>query len=92
MDPVDTFQTMILAWDTIDSFVFTPFKAYLAICMEYIRLVQDVTKVNTVIGNGKNIHTLKIARDMKSTFCVCLTVYQLIKGEFIWAKIGSADL
>ena len=50
MDPVATFQTMILEWDTGASFGLTPFKSNFVDNVECDISIEGLTKVNKVIG------------------------------------------
>ena len=59
MNTFDTFQTMMLVWDTSDSFVLTPFKSDFVGYVECDIYVKDVTKFNKVIGIGTTIQKLK---------------------------------
>ena len=46
------FQTMMLVWDTSDSFGLTPFKSDFVSHVECEISVKDVTRVNKIIGIG----------------------------------------
>ena len=59
MNPVATFQTMMLAWDTDDLFGLPPFKADFVDYVKCDTPVKDVTKSNKVIGISINIHRFK---------------------------------
>ena len=75
VNPVATFQTMMLAWDTDDLIGLPPFKADF---VDYVKCgtpVKDVTKSNKVIGISINIQRFKMVRDTMYTFCVCCTIY-----------------
>ena len=49
VDPVDTFQTKLLAWYTVASFGLTPFNADFFDFVEYYIPIKYVTKVNKFI-------------------------------------------
>ena len=59
VNPVATFQTMMLVWDTGASFVLTPFKSDFVDNVECEIPIKDVTKFNKSIGTETKIHKFK---------------------------------
>ena len=59
VNPVATFQTMMLVWDTGASFVLTPFKSDFVDYVECETPIKDVTKFNKSIGIETKIHKFK---------------------------------